>query len=107
MCLALTSLGAGIASSVEDFQGFQGINNLMVTPLFFLSGALYPLKNIPLVLRIISEINPVSYMVDSLRYLLGGPAQSHFGIGKDLIVIAISLVLSLIFAVNRFNRIQM
>jgi len=106
MCVALTSLGAGIASTVEDFQGFQGINNLLVTPLFFLSGALYPLKNIPTVLKVISDINPVSYMVDALRYLLGGPAQSHFGITKDLIIIAISLVVSLIFAVNRFNRIQ-
>jgi ABC-2 type transport system permease protein len=105
MCLALACFGAGIASMVEDFQGFQGINNLMVTPLFFLSGALYPLNNIPTVLKIISTINPVSYMVDALRYFLSN--QSHFGIGKDLVIMGITFIVCLFFAVNRFNRIQM
>ena len=104
MCLALTSLGAGIASLVDDFQGFQGINNLLVMPLFFLSSALYPLDNIPEGLRIISTINPVSYMVDALRSLLTN--QSHFGLGKDLIIMTITFVLCLVFAVNRFERIQ-
>jgi ABC-2 type transport system permease protein len=107
MCIALTSFGAGLASSVNDFQGFQGINNLLVTPAFFLSSALYPLKGIPKVLRIISEINPVSYMVDGLRTLLSGPSQSHFGIAKDLIVMAVTFVACIWFAVYRFNRIQM
>lgn len=105
MCIALTSFGAGLASSVNDFQGFQGINNLLVTPLFFLSGALYPLNNVPEGLRIISTINPVSYMVDALRYLLSN--ETHFGITKDLIVMTITFILALVFAVDRFNKIQM
>lgn len=104
MSLALTSFGAGIASMVEDFQGFQGINNLLVTPLFFLSSALYPLNNVPTFLRILSTINPVTYMVDALRYFLAN--QTHFGITKDLIVMAVTFVATLVFAVNRFNRIQ-
>jgi ABC-2 type transport system permease protein len=105
MSLALTCFGAGIASMVDDFQGFQGINNLIVLPLFFLSSALYPLSNIPTALRIISTANPVSYMVDALRTLLAN--QSHFGLGKDLMVMTITFVVALTFAVNRFNRIQM
>lgn len=105
MCVALTCFGAGIASMVDDFQGFQGINNLLVMPMFFLSSALYPLNHVPTALRIVSEINPVSYMVDALRDLLAH--QSHFGLGKDLIVMAIAFVVCLSFAVNRFNRIQM
>jgi ABC-2 type transport system permease protein len=105
MCIALTSLGAGIASSVNDFQGFQGINNLIVTPAFFLSSALYPLNNIPTVLKIISTINPVSYMVDALRTILAN--QSHFGLTKDLIVMSITFVVAIAFAVYRFNRIQL
>jgi ABC-2 type transport system permease protein len=105
MSLALTCFGAGIASIVDDFQGFQGINNLMVMPLFFLSSALYPLNNIPTFLRIISEINPVSYMVDALRTLL--TSQSHFGITKDLTVMAVTFVVALFFAVDRFNQIEM
>ena len=105
MCVALTSLGAGIASMVDDFQGFQGINNLLVMPLFFLSSALYPLNHVPTGLKIVSTINPVSYMVDALRDLLAN--QSHFGLGKDLIVMSVTFVVCMIFAVNRFNRIQM
>lgn len=105
MCLALACLGAGIASAVDDFQGFQGINNLLVMPLFFLSSALYPLDSVPTALRIVSTYNPISYMVDALRYLLAN--QTHFGFGLDLIVIAITLVASVAFAVNRFNRVQM
>lgn len=105
MCLALTSFGAGMASMVDDFQGFQGINNLIVMPAFFLSSALYPLNNIPKFLKVITTINPVSYMVDALRTLLAN--QSHFGLGKDLIVMAVTFVLAIWFAVSRFNRIQM
>jgi ABC-2 type transport system permease protein len=105
MSLALTSFGAGIASAVDDFQGFQGINNLIVLPLFFLSSALYPLNNIPEALRIVSTLNPVSYMVDALRTLLSN--QSHFGLGTDMVVMSITFILCLVFAVNRFNRIQM
>jgi ABC-2 type transport system permease protein len=104
MSVALTCFGAGIASIVDDFQGFQGINNLLVMPLFFLSSALYPLTNVPTALRIISTCNPVSYMVDALRDLLAG--QTHFGLAKDLIVMTITFIVALVFAVNRFNRIQ-
>ena len=105
MCIALTSFGAGIASMVDDFQGFQGINNLLVMPMFFLSSALYPLNSVPLGLRIASTINPVTYMVDALRYLLAH--QTHFGLGKDLAVMGITFAVCIGFAVNRFNRIQM
>jgi ABC-2 type transport system permease protein len=105
MTLALTSFGAGIASMVDDFQGFQGINNLIVLPMFFLSSALYPLNQVPEFLRIISTLNPVSYMVDALRFLLAG--QTHFGFARDLVVMTITFIFCLYFAVNRFNRIQM
>lgn len=105
MTLALTCFGAGIASMVEDFQGFQGINNFLVMPLFFLSSALYPLENIPQALKIITTINPVTYMVDALRALLTN--QSHFSLERDLAVITVTFIVAVTFAVNRFNRIQM
>jgi len=72
--------------------------------LFFLSSALYPLTGAPTVLRVLSSANPLSYAVDGLRYTLIG--QTHFGLIKDLIVIAVTLVVCVYFAVNRFNRIQ-
>lgn len=105
MSVALTSFGAAIASSVEDFQGFQSINNLLIMPMFFLSSALYPLDSVPTVLKVISTLNPVSYMVDALRFLMTG--ASHFSFSLDLAVMAGTLVVCIAFAINRFNRIQM
>lgn len=105
MSLALTSFGAGLASSLDDFQGFQSINNLLIMPMFFLSSALYPLDNVPLPLKVISTINPVSYMVDALRHLLSGTA--HFGFGLDIAVMSATFAVCVAFAVNRFNRVQM
>ncbi|HCM51885.1 TPA: multidrug ABC transporter permease [Candidatus Saccharibacteria bacterium] len=104
LSLALTSFGAGLASMVDDFQGFQAINNFLVFPLFFLSSALYPLTNAPELLRILGTINPLSYGVDALRYSLIG--ETHFGLAKDMLIIGLTLVVCVWFAVNRFNRLQ-
>lgn len=104
LSVILTSFGAGIASMVEDFQGFQAINNFLIFPLFFLSSALYPLTNAPDWLRWLASANPISYAVDALRYTLIN--QTHFGITKDLFVLGVTLILVVIFAVNRFDRIQ-
>ncbi|MBI4034566.1 ABC transporter permease [Candidatus Saccharibacteria bacterium] len=104
LSMILTSFGAGLASIVEDFQGFQAVNNFLVFPLFFLSSALYPLTNAPDILRWLASANPISYAVDALRYTLID--QSHFGILTDLAVLSAALVVTLVFAVNRFNRIQ-
>ena len=104
LSVALTSFGAGLASMVEDFQGFQGINNFLIFPLFFLSSALYPLSGAPELLRILSYINPLSYAVDGLRYTL--IQQTHFGLGLDLLVMSVMLLVCVWFGVSRFNRIQ-
>jgi ABC-2 type transport system permease protein len=104
LSLTLTSFGAAIASSLEDFQGFQAINNFLIFPLFFLSSALYPLTTAPQFLKILGTINPLSYSVDALRYTL--IHQSHFGLGKDLVVMTVVLVVCIMVAVNRFDRIQ-
>lgn len=104
LSITLTSFGAAIASMVEDFQGFQAINNFLIFPLFFLSSALYPLENIPRILEFLASINPLSYAVDALRWTLIG--ESHFGILTSLAVMVLSLVVSVAFAVNRFKRIQ-
>jgi ABC-2 type transport system permease protein len=104
MSLALAFLGAGLASAVEDFQGFQAITSFVMFPLFFLSNALYPLTNAPDLLRIIASLNPLTYAVDGLRYVLLG--ESHFSIALDMAVLLVTLAVATAFAVNRYNRIQ-
>ena len=61
------ALGTAIGSIIKDMQGFQLVMNFLVLPLFFLSGALYPLANLPIVLSVITKFDPLTYGVDGLR----------------------------------------
>src|SRR5208282_6441958 len=100
-----TALGTGIASLLTDFQGFQLVMNLLVMPVFFLSGALFPLGDAPAPIRIIASIDPLSFGVDGLRSALTGVA--HFGIPTDLAVLAMFAVLFLGVGGYLFSRIQL
>jgi ABC-2 type transport system permease protein len=77
IAVLFTALGTAIASAMTDFQGFQLVMNFLVMPTFFLSGALFPLRDAPWVLQVIARINPLSYGVDGLRDALGGVAYFH------------------------------
>jgi ABC-2 type transport system permease protein len=104
LAVAIASFSSGIGSFVQDMQGFQAINQFLVFPLYFLSGALYPLQHVPKWLRIISECNPMSYAVDAMRDILIG--QSHFGLLKDLIVLLVAVIAMVIFGSYRFRHIE-
>jgi ABC-2 type transport system permease protein len=103
--IAFTALGTAMASVISDFQGFQMVMNFLVMPMFFLSGALYPLNGVPRLLGAIASIDPLSYGVDGLRASL--IARAHFGMTTDFAVLgAVSLVLVVVGA-RLFSRIQM
>jgi ABC-2 type transport system permease protein len=104
LAIAITSFSSGLGSFVEDMQGFQAINQFMVFPLYFLSGALYPLTHVPTWLRYVAEVNPISYTVDAMRWSLLG--TSRFTIGHDLIALAITVIACITFGALRFRRIQ-
>jgi ABC-2 type transport system permease protein len=104
LAVAIASFSSGIGSFVQDMQGFQAINQFLVFPLYFLSGALYPLTGVPTWLRIVAEFNPMSYAVDALRDTLIG--QTHFGLAKDLLVLVISAVILVAFGAYRFSHIE-
>ena len=102
--LLFTALGTAIASALEDMQGFQMIMNFMVMPLFFLSGALFPLSGLPETITVIASINPLAYGVDGLRAALVGAA--HFGLATDLIVLSGISALFLVIGSYLFSRIE-
>jgi len=87
VALLFAALGAMIGSLLNDMQGFQLIMNFLVMPLFFLSGALFPLNGLPAVLTVLVKFDPLSYGIDSFRILLTGIGS--FGLGLDFAVIAI------------------
>lgn len=72
---SFVALGLAFASRMEDMQGFQIIMNFFIMPVFLLSGALFPLNNLPAWLAALSYINPLTYGVDGLRSSLIGIAQ--------------------------------
>jgi ABC-2 type transport system permease protein len=98
------ALGTGIGSTLQDMQGFQLIMNFMVLPIFFLSGALFPLANLPTPLAVVTRLDPLAYGVDGLRAVLLG--ASYFGVALDVTVLAIVAVAFLMLGARQFSRIQ-
>jgi ABC-2 type transport system permease protein len=67
IALAITSLGIVIAARMKEMEGFQMIVNFVIMPIFFLSGALFPLDRLPGWLTVLTRIDPMTYGVDMLR----------------------------------------
>src|SRR3954468_25030906 len=87
-----SAMGIMIASLLSDMQGFQLIMNFLVMPLFFLSGAMFPLQNAPLALQLVARIDPLSYGIDAMRALLIN--LTNYGLALD---IAVLLVVTALF----------
>ena len=102
--IIFTAFGTAIASLLEDMQGFQLISNFVIMPLFFLSGALFPLDGLPVAVLTVAKINPLAYGVDGLRGALIN--QSHFGLGLDFIVLSALAALFLAIGSYLFSKIQ-
>lgn len=104
IALVFSALGMAIASRLKDMQGFQLIMSFLVMPLFFLSGALFPLSDIPHALLIVVFFDPLSYGVDALRGFLVG--TSYFGLGIDFLVLGGVAALFLLIGNYLFSTIE-
>jgi ABC-2 type transport system permease protein len=104
MAIVFAALGTAIGSTLRDMQGFQMVMNFLVMPIFFLSGALFPLANLPRPLAAATRVDPLSYGVDGLRGALTG--LWHFGVGTDLAVLCVLASGLLVLGAWRFSKIQ-
>jgi ABC-2 type transport system permease protein len=104
VALLFTALGIAIASPLNDMQGFQLIMNFLVMPLFFLSGALFPLQGAPELLSAIAAADPLSYGVDAFRALLIG--TSHYGLSFDVLVLCGFTAAFTVLGSYLFSKIQ-
>jgi len=102
--MAFVALGVAIGSVLEDMHGFQLIMNFLVMPMFFLSGALFPLNQAPEIVRMLSLIDPLTYAVDALRFLLMG--QSTMPIEVSAGVLLGFFALTTLLSTYMFNRIE-
>ncbi|VVB77681.1 ABC-2 type transporter [uncultured archaeon] len=104
IAILFTALGTAIASKLEDMQGFQLIMNFIIMPLFFLSGALFPIDNLPKALATVIRFNPLSYGVDGLRSAL--TSTSHLGIVMDFVILLVVSFLITLIGSYLFSKIE-
>ncbi len=102
--LSFVSIGIAIASKVESMEGFQMIMSFLIMPMFFLSGALYPLNALPGWLRILTYIDPLTYGIDGLRNAIQGSSVAHFPILLDLGVLTGFCVFTLLVSTYLFKK---
>ncbi|MEK7124664.1 MAG: ABC transporter permease [Patescibacteria group bacterium] len=100
-----SAMGAAISARLDDMQGFPLIFNFVVQPLFFLSGAIFPLKDLPAVLNFITKINPFSYAVDGLRYAFSGANVFNPLLSIAILIGAFLVILSI--GIYQFSKVQL
>jgi ABC-2 type transport system permease protein len=103
--IAMVSLGLAIGSLFESLEGFQVVSTFLVFPLFFLSGALYPVgDNLPGWMLVAVRLNPLTYAVDGVRGALLG--LNTFPILADIGAIALFGVLMILLGSYLFSRMK-
>jgi ABC-2 type transport system permease protein len=108
---ALTSMGILIAARLQSMEAFQMLMNFFIMPMFFLSGAFFPLRGLPAWMSVISRLDPVAYGVDPMRRLLLGAdlapgiriASHHLGTVEDGLVLATFAFVMMVLAVWAFE----
>ena len=88
LAFGLSAMGVALASYMRSMQGFQVVMNFLMMPMFFLSGALFPLVGLPSWMTVLTRLNPASYGIDPIRRTLLG--SSGFPVER--------------FAINIFDR---
>jgi ABC-2 type transport system permease protein len=113
LSFCISALGIFIATFYESFESFSVIMNFIVMPMFFLSGAMYPVKLLPPLLGALSMVNPLTYGIDALKYVIlprdtlssaASPLTHDFPFFLDLSVIMIASVVFVIIAGYVFER---
>ena len=101
----LTSIGLIIGSQMESPEGFQLIGSFLIFPMFFLSGALFPIENLPAYLAPFVYVNPATYAVDGLRWALVG--MHHFDPLLDLFVVTLFAALMIAVGTYAFKKMRL
>ncbi len=104
LAAAVVSIGLILGSFMESPEGFNLIVSFLVFPLFFLSGALFPIDNLPSWLRAFTTLNPVTYAVDGMRGVMLG--MSTFPVIMDFGVLLGFAVVMIVIGSIAFSRMK-
>lgn len=102
LAVACAALGVLCGTFAKSIDGFAVMMNFVIFPVFFFSGALYPIDPMPALARWVAMLNPFSYGVDLLRHAFNSHAE--FGLAFDVVVLCGASVAMLILAAWRFSR---
>jgi ABC-2 type transport system permease protein len=98
---SLTAMGIAAAARMRSMQGFTVIMNFLTLPMFFLSGAMFPIDGLPRWMTVLVTLNPLTYGVDALRSVVIG--FHHYGVLQDLLVMGVFGAAMLGLAVRGFE----
>jgi ABC-2 type transport system permease protein len=70
LAFSITAFGIMVAARIKQMQSFMGVMQMIVMPMFFISGALFPVANLPTWLAVLNRIDPITYAVDPMRRLV-------------------------------------
>jgi ABC-2 type transport system permease protein len=120
LSFTLTAFGVMMAARIKQIQAFMALTQLFVLPLFFLSGALYPLNGLPAWLTVLTRIDPITYVVDPMRHAVFdhlafgqvlnrlSPGITWFGwrvpLGLSLAIVAVMGLAMLGIAIAEFRK---
>ncbi len=107
LSLAITAFGLFVASFLTSLEGFNVIMNFIVLPMFFLSGALYPVGSLPLPLKALTFINPLCFGIDSFKHVLlatGAGLGPEFPLLIDILFVVFFFILMTVLAAYNFER---
>ena len=121
MAIALTAFGVFVASHIERMEGFQVVMQMLLFPMIFLSGALFPLNGLPGWLEVLTRINPLTYAVAPLRQVVFAAqhmppaAQKRFpasvelfghtlSIGTEIAIVVVFAGIFIALAIRGFSR---
>lgn len=120
MALMITAFGTMVAARIKTFQAFMATTQVLLLPLFFMSGALFPLTNLPGWLAVLTHLNPLTYAVDMVRrtifsFMELSPEAAEFVQGVtwgswvvpiwlEAIIVAVTGVIMTVIAVRQFKN---
>jgi ABC-2 type transport system permease protein len=102
--VSLVSIGLVIGSQMESPEGFQFVGSFLIFPMFFLSGALFPINNLPSWLAPFVFVNPITYAVDGIRGALIG--VSNFNMLVDFAVVSLFSAIMIMIGSYAFKKMK-
>lgn len=104
IALLFNLLGTNIAAKFDDIHSFPTVMNFLIMPMFFLSGALFPVKNFPETIQAAIKINPFTYCLDLLKYGLNGASEIN-PLFDFMVILSLIILLGLI-GTDLFNKLE-